>query len=516
LTDRRHFEYLLAPTHEEEITSLVANTVNSYKNLPLRVYQISEPAVSLSVSHCLCSYASRFKARKYRDERRPRQGILRAREFTMKDLYSFDLTESAAMETYQQVREAYSRLFQEMKLPMLEAKASSGDMGGDLSHEYHLSSEAGDDTVIHCSACKHTFNEEVPYTLHENNRHRSPRASDQQVWHGISRDRKTLVNVWYPRTAVNRRTGELYGLTADDINLQAVKIVFPDLDASVEDALPLWEQTLSEAAGGEEPRLVQILDGSLNPDFKDRLDHDPEKLGTFPPWFSNPCSKVKTSVLSMVPGEEWSLVRPRNGDICPACGEVAVEVHKAIELGHTFYLGKRYTEPFEATVNRPSGLEARDVGAKAPSDAETTRTTLHMGCYGIGVSRIIGAVADHFADKEGLQWPRAIAPYEVVVVSREQSRADADDVYDMLANATTVPVSVAAAGGTGTGTGPGPGPAGTPAFRRSGTPTCPGHWVLGRTARPATAPLRRPRAARRPARARQTSLLLRNPRNPRR
>lgn len=138
--DRRKSGLLLAPTHEEEITSLVAGMVKSYRDLPLRLYQVS---------------------RKYRDELRPRSGLLRAKEFLMKDLYTFDVTPEAAMETYETVREAYDAFFQELGVPYLVAKADSGDMGGNLSHEYHLPSPAGEDTVWSCSKCSYIANDEV-------------------------------------------------------------------------------------------------------------------------------------------------------------------------------------------------------------------------------------------------------------------------------------------------------------------------------------------------------------------
>jgi prolyl-tRNA synthetase len=413
----------------------VAKTVQSYKDLPLRVYQISTFS---SLAYLTSSWTHTcLPARKYRDEKRPRQGILRAREFTMKDLYSFDMTENAAMDAYEQVSLAYKRIFEELKLPVLVARASSGDMGGDMSHEYHLPSAAGDDTIISCRACKHTFNEEVPYTVHENNPHLTPKSKETQVWHGISRDRRTLVNVWYPKVGVNRKTKEKYELTHRDINVQAVKIVFPELDASVENPLALWEKEVSKS-GDEQLRMVRILDSSINPDFANHIDHDGAKLETYPPWFRSALAddKIKISLLSMVDFPDWRALRPRDGDPCPACGEAAIEVHKAIELGHTFYLGKRYTEPFEATVSAPAELLPAD--ATTPSSLPGTRKmTLHMGCYGIGVSRIIGAVAEHFANGRDLRWPRAIAPYDVIILSHPDIiPADAELVYDALVRAT--------------------------------------------------------------------------------
>ena len=140
LEDRKGAKYLLSPTHEEEITTIIANALHSYRQLPLRLYQVS---------------------RKYRDEPRPRQGLLRGREFLMKDLYTFDATENAAHETYEAVREAYVAFLEELKLPYLVARADSGNMGGTLSHEYHFPSPQGEDTIINCDKCDYSINEEL-------------------------------------------------------------------------------------------------------------------------------------------------------------------------------------------------------------------------------------------------------------------------------------------------------------------------------------------------------------------
>ncbi|PNH29232.1 hypothetical protein VD0002_g6513 [Verticillium dahliae] len=138
--DRKGADYMLAPTHEEEVTSLVAQSVKSYKELPLRLYQIT---------------------RKYRDELRPRHGLLRTREFTMKDLYTFDVDTAAAMQTYEQVQDAYASFFGSLGLPVVKARAGSGDMGGDLSHEYHFTSPIGEDLIMKCNNCEFAVNSDI-------------------------------------------------------------------------------------------------------------------------------------------------------------------------------------------------------------------------------------------------------------------------------------------------------------------------------------------------------------------
>ncbi|GKT48402.1 putative proline-specific permease put4 [Colletotrichum spaethianum] len=313
--DRKGTKYMLSPTHEEEITTLVAKTVKSYKELPLRLYQIT---------------------RKFRDELRPRHGLLRTREFTMKDLYTFDVSTEAALKTYEKVQSAYAGVFNALKLPVLVARASSGDMGGDLSHEYHLPTAIGEDTVVTCNTCDYAVNAEIAETrlvkkergLDTKTATESPMARPVKVWRGISRDRSTLCT-----TVIKNGNGQL-------LNLLAARV----------------------------------------------------------------------------------------GDGCPSCDGGVLQVQKALEVGHTFHLGTRYSEPLGAVVSIP--------GDRAQSGASESTTLMQMGCHGIGVSRLIGAVVEHLADSKGLQWPRAIAPYEVVVIPTTDLAEEAVGVYDEITTAS--------------------------------------------------------------------------------
>ncbi|KAI1302501.1 class II aaRS and biotin synthetase [Xylaria venustula] len=450
-TDRKDVPYILAPTHEEEITTLVANNVKSYKNLPLRLYQIG---------------------RKYRDEIRPRHGVLRSREFVMKDLYTFDYSLQSALKTYDEARAAYNRLFDELKLPYLVAEASSGDIGGDLSHEYHLPSSIGEDNVISCIDCDYVANEELATARpdyqayidaegakpgidaestnptppgaailqHQSGIYTPELRSTQelrpdtagQVWSGISKDRKTLVSVWYPRT-----------FEAADINTHALKSVVPDLDTSIEDALPLWESIAStKKRKSPPPQMINIIDYRLGEDFVNVLREDPN------------LADVKF-ITSSPTGEPFNAIRIRDGDACPRCTSGKLTVQKAIELGHTFHLGTKYSDVLGARVHVPASLvedsqvensnqtkdnnpaedssqAASSTSAKSGSAVSVVGVSMQMGCHGIGVSRIIGAVADHLSDKRGLSWPRAIAPFEVVVIPGKHTEEDVLTVIHSL------------------------------------------------------------------------------------
>ncbi|KAB5579972.1 hypothetical protein GE09DRAFT_1080388 [Coniochaeta sp. 2T2.1] len=396
LTDRKEKAFLLCPTHEEEITSIVAHNVKSHKEMPLKLYQIT---------------------RKYRDELRPRHGLLRGREFIMKDLYTFDISVKAALESYEQVQVAYRNLFAELKLPILVAKASSGDMGGDLSHEYHIPTALGEDNVISCTSCDYVANEElaeggVPEP--------SPSAAEPLkhiCWTCITADRKTLVHVWYPQS------GE------GSLNMQAIMALVPDLDITVQST-----SEITEAAKPRSLKVINLFDGRLR-HLTEPLEEDglAESAADFE-MKANPTYESIEYVSKDREGKPLNLLRTRSGDKCPKCADGTLKVQEAIELGHTFHLGTRYSEPLEAKVEVPKAMLE---GPLAETEKQSEMVPLQMGCHGIGVTRLIGAVADYLHDEKGLNWPRPIAPYEVVVLRnglkpRPELLEGSEAVFDKL------------------------------------------------------------------------------------
>ncbi|CCF39916.1 prolyl-tRNA synthetase, partial [Colletotrichum higginsianum] len=413
--DRKGAKYMLSPTHEEEITTLVAKTVKSYKELPLRLYQIT---------------------RKFRDELRPRHGLLRTREFTMKDLYTFDVSVDAALNTYAKVQSAYAGVFKALRLPVLVARASSGDMGGDLSHEYHLPISVGEDTVVTCNTCDYTVNAEVAATrlvaeeaqeLGSETATEVSNAPPVKVWRGISRDRTILVNAWYPGQ-LQEESG-LAEIGASDISIPAIKSIVPDLDAGIDDAASLWRDALPVSLSGSQdtvnrPQIVNVVDSRLRNTIGEVLQ-DEHRVW---PMLSSSAKRADVQITTITRndnGQLLNLLAARAGDGCPVCDCGILHVQKALEVGHTFHLGTRYSEPFGAIVSIP-----QEKGRHRPSE---NTTLMQMGCHGIGVSRLIGAVVEHLADNKGLQWPRAIAPYEVAVVSAADLAEDAAEVYDEIA-----------------------------------------------------------------------------------
>ncbi|KAE8376293.1 hypothetical protein BDV26DRAFT_265847 [Aspergillus bertholletiae] len=421
--DRKESRFLLAPTHEEEITTLVGSLTKSYRDLPLRVYQIS---------------------RKYRDEARPRQGLLRGREFIMKDLYTFDCTVEEALKTYTSVKAAYTRLFNDLKIPYLVAAADSGNMGGNLSHEFHVPSSKGEDTVISCTSCDAVYNDELADgKVHEFGDNKSHQASSgfdtgdmsseaaptisTGLWISISKDKRTLVRGWYPKFSMQGKTLEP---VEREVNSHAVKSVANaagiDLDLGVENPLEQWAAEVKSNKSSGPCCVVDMYDSQVRvykrPPLSDLLDQASCKV-----------EDIDYSMLDRFPGTNngLSLVKVQDGDKCAKCAQGLVKTHIAIELGHTFHLGTRYSEVLQASVM---------MDQSSPGSSENQVVPMQMGCHGIGVSRMITAVADSLADSKGLNWPRVVAPFEVVVVPAKGLEEEAEKVYDALTSDPASPV----------------------------------------------------------------------------
>ena len=364
LKDRKDSGFLLSPTHEEEITALVASIIHSYKDLPLRLYQTG---------------------RKYRDERRPRQGLLRAKEFMMKDLYTFDSTVEAGLETYKSVRQAYKNLFDELKLPYLVADADSGNMGGKLSHEYHFVSSKGEDNVWSCNSCSYVANEEL---VEKKTSETTSIDSTPLKFTGISVDRKTAIEIHIPRPSdLSPDSNPTWDQISSYTNLHALKKATPD--------------AIELDTGIESPTLTSLLPHTTS------------------------CITISDrSLASSSSSTAFDLTITREGDACPRCQDGKLDVQKAIEVGHTFHLGTRYSEPLNAYISVPSNTKEKD----------TEWVPMQMGCHGIGVSRLIGAIASLLADSKGLQWPRVVAPFEVAVLTGPNvTDAESVEVYDAIA-----------------------------------------------------------------------------------
>lgn len=383
-----------------------------------------------------------FIARKYRDEPRPRQGLLRGREFLMKDLYSFDYSITKALETYEAVKKAYVAFFEELKIPFLVASADSGNMGGNLSHEFHFISSKGEDTVIECSQCHNTYNEELSdgQSLVSGNTgskdttvNTSPSVSTD-LWVTISHDMTTLVRCWYPRYQVQGDSSEPI---EREINSHAIRAITAaagvEIDASVKNPVSEWLNKLKTTyeSHGTDGNCLKILDLY---DYRVKTYNHPPLSG-LPSDIAAYDNLIQFSLLNRFPGSECGLdlIRVIDGDRCQRCLVGSLHPHTAVELGHTFHLGTRYSKVLRASVAvEPSLLTTPTNTCSSPSKLQPEIVAMQMGCHGIGISRLIAAAADVLSDERGLNWPKAIAPYQVAVLSSGNLEADAEQVYDLL------------------------------------------------------------------------------------
>ena len=394
----------------------------------------------------------------------------------MKDLYTFDATTEQALQTYRTIRQAYNAFFNELRVPYLTAEASSGEIGGDVSHEYHLPSAKGEDNLVCCSSCDYVVNEELAESRIAR-AHRDFKRPDGDAfgpqgvdsssskqcrpepgplgpgehlvakpeaqagggtnqWLGISQDRSTLVYAFLPHEVEIRAvTGK--GSRKTEINPYAIKRMFPEIDLGAEDPLRMFKAERStdtvEEKTRRQARILRVVD----------MRYIMQKSVSN---FSNPPSISIGGV--DVPAEDHfaeannmvDLVRIETGDSCPNCDRGTLKVESAVELGHTFHLGTRYSTPLDFTISadgsqKNSHQEASSIPDQSvnPSD----RVPVHMGCHGIGVSRLIAAVADCLADHRGLNWPRIIAPFEAIIIPTKGTESEAADVYDLLTASTS-------------------------------------------------------------------------------
>ncbi|ABN68530.2 prolyl-tRNA synthetase, cytoplasmic [Scheffersomyces stipitis CBS 6054] len=360
-------EYILSPTAEEDIVNYVSNNSSSYKNLPLLYYQINP---------------------KFRNEKRPRGGLLRGKEFMMKDAYSFDASEKDAMTTYQSVIGAYTKIFGDLKLPYTKAEADSGDIGGSLSHEWHYIDDTGEDIIYTCDGCGSVSNVEKTLSYPEQEVDES-QSIEVAVRYFTTVDRSTLVCAYYPSS----RT----------LEPKFVKNEIPDLDLDFDD-----QETILKEFSNEDTliskSIVRIMDARLH------------SRANFPDF---PISFINRSLITTF--TDIPIISAIEGELCGKCEEGHLHSNKAIEVGHTFYLGDKYSKPLDCSMDFP-------VNEKG----QVERRNLIMGCYGIGVSRIIASIGEINRDDKGLNWPQSIAPWTMTII--EGAKSESGESYESFYN----------------------------------------------------------------------------------
>ncbi len=422
LQDRKGGDYLLGPTHEEMFTTMVKGEYSSYKDLPVVLYQIQT---------------------KYRDEARPRAGILRGREFVMKDAYSFDLDDASLERSYQLHRDAYIKTFDRLGMTYVIVSAMSGSMGGSRSEEFLAPAPDGEDTYVACHGCGYAANVEAFVTV-------SPPAKDPDA----TPDSVVLDTPDTPTidSLVNRLNTMDLGrsfVAADTLKNVVLKTRAPGtiewvplvvgVPGDREVDLRRLEAVLypSEVAVFEAEDFAQhpgLVKGYLGPqvlaDLGIRLLVDP-RLVDGSAWVTG-ANEPGRHAVDVVVGRDFvadgfiEAADVRAGDPCPSCGE-GVSIDRGIEIGHIFQLGRKFADAFELDV--------------LGQDGKPVRVT--MGSYGIGISRAVAAIAEQTHDALGLVWPREVAPADVHLVATgkddtvfetadEIARALADDGVRVL------------------------------------------------------------------------------------
>ena len=403
--DRHDHEYCLGPTHEEIFTDLVKNIVKSYKSLPVNVYQIQT---------------------KYRDEMRPRFGLMRGREFIMKDAYSFDVDEKGLDKSYQIMHDAYCRIFTRLGLDYKIVLADTGAIGGNGSHQFMALSNVGESEIIYCDECKYAADEEKA-TSHcislEQEEMLDSQIVDTPNVHSVE-EVSSFLNV-IPAKIV--KTIVYY---AADVNEYGAFLVRGDCEVNevkVANALNSSEAFIRLASDKEIIELGSMVGFigpvGLNQNIKVFIDEEVTKMQNFVVG-ANLKDKhiINVNFDKDFTGEVRDIKKSKAGDLCPVCGK-PLKSERGIEVGQIFKLQTKYSEPMGCTYLDEKGI---------------TRPMV-MGCYGIGVTRTFASIVEQYHDEFGIKFPLQVAPYHAVVIpvnyDDENQRALADKIHDELLNA---------------------------------------------------------------------------------
>lgn len=409
LQDRKGGDYLLGPTHEEMFTLMVKGEYSSYKDLPLVIYQIQT---------------------KYRDEARPRAGILRGREFVMKDSYSFDVEDEGLERSYLRHRDAYISCFDRLNLTYVIVSAQSGAMGGSQSEEFLAPNEYGEDTYVRCMACDYAANIEAVVTPQPEVRdvaglppaviHDTPDTPTIATLVEVSNSREDTRRSDRPWTAADTLKNVVFLADYPDGTTAPLAVGVPgdrEVDVKRLEAA-LHPVVLRPFEEGDFPRYPALIKGYIGPGALGGAGNirylvDP-RVATGSAWITG-ANQPGRHVYGLVRGRDFEVdgqveaVEIVDGDPCPRCG-ASVELARGIEIGHIFQLGRKYADALGLTVLNEHGKAV----------------TVTMGSYGLGVSRAVAAVAEQHYDDRGLIWPREVAPADVHIVATGKDDAPFD------------------------------------------------------------------------------------------
>jgi prolyl-tRNA synthetase len=402
--DRHHREYCYGPTHEEIITDYARKELKSYKQLPVTFYQIQT---------------------KFRDEIRPRFGVMRAREFLMKDAYSFHLTQESLQETYDEMYDAYSRIFSRLGLKFRPVDADTGSIGGSASHEFHVLADSGEDAIAFSDESDYAANIEKAEAVAPKDNRPAPEAGMKTVetpgQHSIEEVSKFL------KVSPSQIVKTLLVQGEDDSVVALMLRGDHELNEIKAEKIKGIVAPLTFATEDQVVETANCLPGSLGPlGLKVRIiaDHSTKNLSDFVCGANkNGKHLINVNWLRDLPEPEFMDIRNVvEGDPSPD-GKGTLSIVRGIEVGHIFQLGQKYSEAMNAKVLNENGK------------AEV----MTMGCYGIGVSRVVAATIEQNHDDYGIIWPEAIAPFTIAIAPINYHKSDkvreaADNLYkEMLA-----------------------------------------------------------------------------------
>lgn len=402
LTDRHQRPFCFGPTHEEVITDLVRREIRSYKQLPANFYQIQT---------------------KFRDEIRPRFGVMRAREFLMKDAYSFHTDVQSLQATYDAMYAAYSRIFTRLGLDFRPVRADTGSIGGSFSHEFHVLAAAGEDAIAFSNASDYAANVELAEALPP----QTPRAAPSRQMEKVATPGKhTIEEVCAFFNVTSQQTLKTLIVQGEGVDLVALVLRGDhELNAIKAEKLPNVAAPLKFASAEQIKASLGCAPGSIGPvglGLAIVVDHSALACSDFV------CGANEDGY--HLTGVNWGRDLPQaqaadirnvvDGDPSPD-GRGTLQIRRGIEVGHIFQLGTKYSEAMKATV----------------LDEQGKTIVMTMGCYGIGVSRVVAAAIEQNYDQQGIIWPAAIAPFQVVIVPVNMQRSErvrdaAQALYDQL------------------------------------------------------------------------------------
>ena len=408
LKDRHQRDFCYGPTHEEIITDYARKELSSYKQLPINFYQIQT---------------------KFRDEVRPRFGVMRAREFLMKDAYSFHLSQESLQETYDTMYGAYSRIFERLGLDFRAVQADTGSIGGNASHEFHVLAESGEDAIAFASGSHYAANIELAEAVALITERATPTETMREVDTPKAKTIEELVTQF--GLPIEKTVKTLIVAASDEVEADFIALLVRgdhNLNEIKAEKLPQVASPLRFAREDEIRAIIGAGPGSLGPvnlPLPVIVDRTVANMSDFSAG-ANSDGKHYFGInweRDVALPEVADLRSVGAGDPSPD-GQGTLSIVRGIEVGHIFQLGKKYSEAMNATVLDESGRAQ----------------VMTMGCYGIGVSRVVAAAIEQNNDESGIRWPRAIAPFEVVIAPLNMQKspavaAKAEQLYSDLKKA---------------------------------------------------------------------------------